>query len=194
MKIVQVVPLISAGSFAKSAEWKHIRSGLHDAVQSVDWPPGSGTFTIHPESGKGRGKGNGVAPIKNECIRHLLDQGWKAEVPLDLATSVQPGDLDAVFQSSAGAVAMEWETGNISSSHRALNKMALGLMKGKLVSASLVVPSKNLARWLTDRIGNFPELEPYLDLWSAIPCANGVRERMDGPKASLPRNHRSDVT
>ncbi len=30
--------------------------------------------------------------------------------------------------------------------------------------------------YLTDRIGNFAELEPYLDLWSAVPCENGVLE------------------
>jgi hypothetical protein len=45
-----------------------------------------------------------------------------------------------------------------------------------LVGAALVVPSRNLYRWLTDRIGNYPEIEPYLDLWKSIPCTNGVFE------------------
>jgi hypothetical protein len=31
-------------------------------------------------------------------------------------------------------------------------------------------------RYLTDRVGNFAELEPYLDLWKAIPCKRGVLE------------------
>lgn len=71
---------------------------------------------------------------------------------------------------------MEWETGNVSSSHRAMNKMALGLMKGGLVATSLVVPSRRLYKFLTDRIGNEPELEPYFDLWRSIPCQQGVFE------------------
>lgn len=73
-------------------------------------------------------------------------------------------------------MALEWETGNISSSHRALNKMSLGLMKGLLAAGILVVPSASLAQYLTDRVGNYPELIPYLDLWKAIPCKAGVLE------------------
>jgi hypothetical protein len=71
---------------------------------------------------------------------------------------------------------MEWETGNISSSHRALNKMALGLLKEVITAGVLVVPSRLLYPYLTDRIGNFAELVPYLDLWKSIPCKTGVLE------------------
>jgi hypothetical protein len=38
-----------------------------------------------------------------------------------------PGNYDAVFETDHGLVAVECETGNISSSHRFLNKMAMGL-------------------------------------------------------------------
>jgi hypothetical protein len=191
MKIVQIETLISEGDFPKSEEWGRIRLGLHEAVAAVDWPPGSGKFIIYPQSGKKRGEGNGVKPIKNECIRRLKALGWKEEEPLNVATNLRPGDLDAVFYSTAGPVAMEWETGNVSSSHRALNKMAVGLMAGLLVGASLVVPSRKLYKWLTDRIGNFPELAPYLDLWRAVPCSNGVLEivviEQDGESLDVPR-------
>lgn len=176
MKIVRVETLLSHGSFPRSREWKRIRSGLHKAVRAVDWPPGSGKFTIHPQSGKRRGEGNGVKPIKNECLAKLREQGWQSEVSLDILGSARPGGIDAVFDAKAGAVAMEWETGNISSSHRALNKLAIGLIRGSLVGATLVVPSRKLYKWLTDRVGNFQELLPYLDLWRAIPCENGVFE------------------
>lgn len=71
---------------------------------------------------------------------------------------------------------MEWETGNISSSHRALNKMALGLLKGKLAAGVLIVPSRRLYKYLTDRVGNIDEIAPYFDLWRCIPCAEGVLE------------------
>jgi hypothetical protein len=70
-------------------------------------------------------------------------------------------------------VVLEWETGNISSSHRSLNKMALGIMRGKIAAGILIVPSSEFARFLTDRIGNIRELEPYLELWQATPCKHG---------------------
>lgn len=176
MKIVHVETLVSKGPFARSREWKRIRRGLHEAIRAVDWPPGTGKFTIYPQSGKRRGEGNGVKPIKNECLVKLCEQGWQAESACGILDRINPGDIDAVFIAKAGAVAMEWETGNISSSHRALNKLSIGLMRGSLIGATLVVPSRKLYKWLTDRIGNFQELLPYLDLWKAIPCENGVLE------------------
>lgn len=69
---------------------------------------------------------------------------------------------------------LEWETGNISSSHRAINKMALGLLKEVIVAGMLVVPSRSLYKYLTDRIGNWDELVPYIDLWKSIPIQNGL--------------------
>ena len=176
MKIVHVETLIRYGDFAESAKWKAVRNGLHESIRSVDWPRGSGRFTIYPESGKKRGEGNGVKPIKSKLMEDLVAQGWKLEEPLDLATVIKPGKLDAVLYTEHGPIALEWETGNISSSHRALNKMALGLLMGKLACGILVVPSRKLYPYLTDRIGNFSELEPYLHLWRSIPYKQGVLE------------------
>jgi len=59
----------------------------------------------------------------------LAQDGWALEEPLDIAVVSRPGKVDAVLYAQEGPVALEWETGNISSSHRALNKMALGLLK-----------------------------------------------------------------
>ncbi len=176
MKIVHEETLISAGEYATSAEWLATRSSLHKAIREVDWPPGSGTFLIYPESGKKRRAGNGVKPIKDGLMLELASQGWKLEQRLAIASVNRPGKLDAVLYTSYGPVAFEWETGNISSSHRALNKMSLGLIKGLLAAGILVIPSASLARYLTDRVGNYPELIPYLDLWKAIPCKAGVLE------------------
>ncbi|MHB8383840.1 MAG: hypothetical protein ACYDC3_16040, partial [Candidatus Binataceae bacterium] len=156
---------------------KKIRADLHQKIRKVSWPPGSSSFTIYPESGKGRGKGNGVTPIKAGLMDVLVKKRWKREQPLEIAVSRRPGGIDAVLRTRDGnLVALEWETGNISSSHRALNKMALGLLKGILAAGTLVVPSRRLYKFLTDRVGNFDELEPYLDLWRSLPCANGVLE------------------
>jgi hypothetical protein len=176
MKIVREETLISCGNYSKSEDWKRTRASLHKAITEVDWPRGSGKFTIYPESGKKRGKGNGVKPIKNGLIEELSKQGWKPEQSLNIANVQKPGKLDAVLTTPHGPVALEWETGNISSSHRALNKMALGLHKGILAAGILVVPSRELYKFLTDRVGNMSELDPYLDLWRSIPCENGVLE------------------
>lgn len=104
----------------------------------------------------------------------MAARGWETEKRIDIATRKAPGKLDAVYESQRGFFALEWETGNISSSHRALNKMALGLIKGSLLGGILVVPSRNLYQYLTDRIGNFDELEPYLDLWQSIRVKEGI--------------------
>ena len=176
MKIVRVETLVNKGPYATSKDWRNTRVALLDAIRRVSWPPGSGQFIIYPESGKKRGHGSGVKPIKRELMAELERKGWKLEEPLDLATVRQPGKLDAVLYTDYGPVAVEWETGNISSSHRALNKMALGLLKGTLAGGVLIVLSRQLYRYLTDRVGNIDELEPYLDLWRSIPCAAGVLE------------------
>lgn len=188
MQIVREETLISCGKYASSREWKRTRKSLYRAIREVEWPPGSGSFTIYPESGKKRGQGNGVVPIKNGLMEELVRQGWTREVRLAVKGI---GKLDAVLETDYGIVALEWETGNISSSHRALNKMSLGLMKGVLVCGILVVPSRNLYRYLTDRIGSLEELEPYLDLWRSIRCKQGVLEIVaiehDATSTDVPR-------
>ena len=66
-----------------------------------------------------------------------------------------------------------WETGNISSSHRAVNKLVLGLLREVFLGTALVLPSRKLYPYLTDRIGNYEELEPYFDVWRAINLNEG---------------------
>lgn len=139
------------------------------------WPPGSKQFTIYPESGKKRGKGNGVKPIKDGLIKRLLDKGWDKEVRVDLGVVPNPGKFDAVLKSpDHRPVVLEWETGNISSSHRSLNKMALGLHKGRIAAGVLVVPTRKLYAYVTDRVGNIDELAPYLELWRVVPYPEGA--------------------
>lgn len=191
MKIVHVETLIANGAYPLSTSWKRVRAPMHRAIKAVDWPPNSGKFTIFPQSGKHRGEGNGVKPIKKKCLQHLLELGWRTETQFIDSDYAKLGGLDATLKARAGVVALEWETGNISSSHRALNKMALGLMRGQLIAATLVVPSRLLYKFLTDRIGNYSELEPYLDLWRSVPCKNGVLEIVviehDAESMNVPR-------
>lgn len=174
MKLIHEEYLINSGEFPTSSEWKNIYNDLYSSIRAVDWPPGSGTFSIYPESGKFRGKGNGVKPIKDRFIEYLTKKGWRPELALNFQEGFQTGRMDAVKETDYGHFVVEWETGNISSSHRSLNKMALGLLKGKLIGGALVVPSRALYHYLTDRIGNFNELLPYVDLWKNVKCRNGI--------------------
>ena len=65
-------------------------------------------------------------------------------------------------------IAIEWETGNISSSHRSMNKLAIALTNGVVEVGVLILPSHKLYEHLTDRIGNIGELSGYLSMWESL--------------------------
>ena len=176
MKIVDVVTLQNCGAYAASRHWKKTRKQVHDAVKRCEWPIGSGSFPIYPESGKERGKGNGVLPIRNEFVAFLKAKGWAIEGPAKNALDQSLGDFDAVLAGPEKPIAVEWETGNISSSHRSMNKLTMLLSYGIISAGILAVPSRKLYVYLTDRIGNIKELEPYFGLWKSVPCNSGVLE------------------
>ena len=168
MKIVQEVSLISKGSFEESQEWIAIQNEIRSAIELIVWPPGASNFTINPTR-----HGNGVKTIKNACMTALKENfGWQLETRITYATRA-PGRIDATKILDNHLFALEWETGNISSSHRAINKLVLGLLRGVLLGSALVIPSRRLYPYLTDRIGNFEELEPYFDVWRAVAIQEG---------------------
>jgi hypothetical protein len=133
-------------------------------------------FTIHPQSGKKRGEGNGVGPIRLGFVRELRERGWTIEGAAKNHLGQELGDFDAVLIGPEGPIVAEWETGNISSSHRSMNKLTMLVSDGVIAAGTLVVPSRKLYVYLTDRIGNYKELEPYLKLWKSVPCKRGVLE------------------
>jgi hypothetical protein len=177
MKVVEVHDILNDSRFESSKALKRAWQDVRRAIAATDWPHGSGRFTIYPESGKARGKGNGVVPIKIPCVKKLLSLGWQDECLPDIPGGVLDcGDLDAMKLTPEGPIAFEWETGNISSSHRAINKLLLTLQVGGLLGGFLVVPSNRLKTYLTDRIGNIGELMPYFPLWrSAVNAAGALR-------------------
>jgi len=191
MKIMRVERLIDAGGFSSSQEWKTIEAQIFEAIQSIQWPPYSGSFTLRNEPGKKRGEGSGVKPIKDACMQHLSLLGWGLETCYDIATLRRPGPIDATLPVGNRLFCMEWETGNISSTHRALNKMALGILKGILIGGALVLPTRAMYRYLTDRVGNFAEIEPYFDLWRALQVEDGllvvIAIEHDAVSGSVPR-------
>jgi hypothetical protein len=168
MKIVKIESLIDAGEFSRGEDWKTLKRDILKAIQAVQWPPKSGSFTLYDQPGKGRGKGNGVKPIKEACMAYLESMGWGLETRVDIATVKRPGPIDATIQIKDRLFAVEWETGNISSSHRAVNKMALGLIKKSLIGGILILPTREMYQYLTDRVGNYEELEPYFPVWRTL--------------------------
>src|SRR6266516_7669143 len=90
MKIVHVERLVDKGEFSATEEWQLIDSQVIQAIKTIEWPPDSGSFTLYPESGKKRGEGNGVKPIKEACMLHLETLGWKLEQEL---TAIDTGKI-----------------------------------------------------------------------------------------------------
>ena len=139
MRYIELVFLVNRGGFPTSAVWNRILSDLRESIEAVEWPEGSGKFILFDDTGRGRGQGNGVVPIKSMFQSNLEKRGWRLEKKLDIATYRSPGKIDAVLKVDSKYFAVEWETGNISSSHRALNKMAIGLLKGKLIGGNDII-------------------------------------------------------
>lgn len=191
MQLKHQVTLIGRGAFPESEDFKTIINDIHTAITKVVWPLNSDKFTIYPESGKKTGEGNGVKPIKNEFVNHLQKLGWELETKFNFCTVRSPGGVDATRKVGNKYFAVEWETGNISSSHRALNKMVLGMLKDKLVGGILVVPTRDLYVYLTDRVGNYAELEPYFPLWQSMTTVDGylgvIAIEHDGVSRQVPK-------
>ncbi|MGC8490663.1 MAG: hypothetical protein ACP5SH_02885 [Syntrophobacteraceae bacterium] len=191
MKITRVERLIDVGEFSSSHNWKMIQDHIMNAIFSIQWPPDSGSFTLRDEPGKKRGEGSGVKPIKQACMQHLRSLGWQLETRVDVATLRRPGPIDATIPVGNRLFCMEWETGNISSSHRALNKMALGMLRGIFIGGALVLPTRAMYKYLTDRVGNYSEIEPYFGLWGALTVKDGllvvIAVEQDAVSPSVPR-------
>lgn len=192
MRVVGNYLLVNAGGATDTELWQRARQDVLDAVESIRWPLGSDGFTIRPEK-----NGNGVKPIRTQACNLLHERGWTlehawpdleqeierqiengeelAEAPPE-ARRARPGKVDAALLVDRQQVAFEWETGNVSSSHRSINKLCMGVQKGIILGGFHIVPSRALYRYLTDRIGNVDELEPYFDFWGSVPCTNGAVE------------------
>jgi hypothetical protein len=192
VKIVHREDIVRKGALAQSPDIITATGEVEQAIKEICWPSGADGFYLNPSSkGKGRGEGNGVKPIKEACITYLKSVGWKDELRVRTEGVAGTGPLDAVKETPHGLFAVEWETGNISSSHRALNKICLGVLTKELAGGVLVLPSNNLYPFLTDRIGNYRELAPYLPLWESVPYTEGVIFLMvveqDGLRDDAPR-------
>ena len=163
---------------------------VSEAIDAIRWPVGSDDFCIYPIE-----KANGVKPIKEAFVLCLSQKHkWTGEFKYKIPNQTNRGPVDAarLVDASNKMFAVEWETGNVSSSHRALNKMALGIMDDILCGGILVLPSRRFYKFLTDRVGNFQEMQPYFSIWKNLDVSKrGIlavieiehdRESMDVPR------------
>lgn len=112
-------------------------------------------------------KGNGVKPIKLGVTKYLIEKGWKAEHKMNLE-GMNAKPLDAYKKFEEYRVGFEWETGNISSSFRALMKLYKAILQNEIELAIHVLPSRTFYSYLTDRVGNIAEMNPYLEVYKRI--------------------------
>ena len=149
-------------NFTTTQEYTVIKKLVTTAIQANDHPRGTGTFKLHP----GR-KANGVVPIKAGFLEHLIeDDRWQLEERIIPGI----GKCDAVFHfdNAIKPFVVEWETGNVSSSHQAINRILKGIIEGYVSGGLLILPTRDMYKHLTDRVGNHEELEPYFNVWQEM--------------------------
>jgi hypothetical protein len=183
--------LFDRGAIAAHPDWQSIHTSFVRSIQSVDFPAGSGSLTLRRKALRDDGQWdrNGVVYLKRRFLDHMVSvERWRPESGFALTSSVptevtlfptmdfhsEPvatryGPFDFVTTGPNGLhVAIEWETGNISSSHRSLNKLAIAVKSGQIHAGLMIVPSRALYEHLTDRIGNINELSGYLSMWQGM--------------------------
>lgn len=192
MKWLRTMVLFDQGNVISSVDWKNLHESYVRAIASIEHPRGSGSLTLRrkvrlPNS---QWKRNGVGYLRKEFLAFMRDrEGWEAESdvslsrdreqpPLLLYPSMEEyrepitsdfGGFDFMATAANGTrIAIEWETGNISSSHRSMNKLTIALSGGLVEVGVLIVPSRALYEHLTDRIGNIGELSGYLAMWEGL--------------------------
>lgn len=192
MKWLRTLVLFDKGDVISSPDWRDLHESYVRSIDSIDHPVGSGKLTLRRKARlpNGQWARNGVGYLRSRFLEHIRDvEGWEAEGAVDLRRDrVQPpirlypslepyqepitsdfGGFDLVTTGNTGLrIAIEWETGNISSSHRSMNKLAIALAAGIVQVGVLIVPSRGCYEHLTDRIGNIGELSGYLAMWESL--------------------------
>ncbi|MBV6322216.1 hypothetical protein [Duganella violaceipulchra] len=198
MKWLRTLVLFNEGDIMSSEGWKAVHQSYKDAIEKIFHPIGSGALTIRNKARRPDSKvydRNGVGYLRSHFLRNMMEiEGWKSEADVNLGKNRQQpviflypsgeayqepivsnfGGFDFLTSTLDGhKVAIEWETGNISSSHRSMNKLAIALKTGIIQIGVLIVPSRDLYAQLTDRIGNIAELSGYLEMWESLRPKDG---------------------
>lgn len=192
MKLLRTLVLFDQGGIGSASDWKTLYNSYAASIASIDFVEGSDRLILRRKVRRpdGQWQRNGVKYLRARFLDHLtLQQGWKPEGVVNLSRDRdQPpfrlypsgeeyrepitsdfGSFDFVTRGEHGIrIAIEWETGNISSSHRSMNKLAIALRNGIIDAGVLILPSRQLYEHLTDRIGNIGELSGYLAMWEGL--------------------------
>lgn len=192
MKWLRTIVIFDQGNIVSSVDWKAIHESYVRSIQSIDHPNGSGALKLRRKMRlpNKQSKRNGVGYLRARFLDHMQNaEKWHSESDVNLARDrKQPtlrlyptleqfnepitsdfGGFDFVTTGEKGLrVAIEWETGNISSSHRSMNKLSIALANKIVQIGVLIVPSRQLYDHLTDRIGNIGELSGYLSMWESL--------------------------
>ena len=188
---LRTIVVFDEGNVIGERDWAAVHESYVRSIGSIDHPEGSGALTLRRKVRlpNGQWRRNGVNYLKRRFLEHLVNvEGWKPEFGVNLGRNRnQPEGLlypsweryrEPITSDFGGfdfltvtpdnlTVAIEWETGNISSSHRSMNKLAIALASGVIQAGVLIVPSRSCYEHLTDRIGNISELSGYLEVWEA---------------------------
>ena len=193
MKWLRTLVLFDRGNVVSTPDWHSLHASYTRSIEAIVNPLGNDNFKLRtriPIPGvKNKFFRNGVVSIKKRFYDHLTKvEKWKKEDRLDFAKARKtlkvpatlypsgnkyelpptinfgPFDFSTIGPGGIKAV-IEWETGNISSSHRSINKLCVCLNAGIIQAGVVIVPSRALYKHLTDRIGNIDELSGYLSLW-----------------------------
>ena len=192
MKWLRTLVLFDQGNVISSTDWRTVHESYVRSILSIDYPPGTGSLRLRRkiQLPNKQWKRNGVGYLRSRFLDHMRGaESWQAEGGVDLGRDrAQPpirlypsleayrepvtsdfGGFDFVTTAPDGTkIAIEWETGNISSSHRSMNKLAIALGNGIVQVGVLIVPSRDLHQHPTDRIGNIGELSGYLSMWESL--------------------------
>lgn len=194
MKWLRTLIIFDRGNIVTHPDWRQMHESYVRSIQSIKFPEGSDALTIRQkqllEGSKSSWRRNGVGYLKTNFFMNLTKvEGWKPESAIKVDNdkispqiSLYPsgeryfeevnsrfGEFDFTTTGSNGLrTAIEWETGNISSSHRSMNKLAISLGIGVIDAGVLILPSRELYKHLTDRIGNIDELSGYLGMWESL--------------------------
>jgi hypothetical protein len=195
MKWLRTIILFDKGSIVQSPDWISVHESYVRAINSIDYPIGSGTLTLRQKRRlpNGQWQRNGVGFLRKRFLDFMINsENWQCEgsvalardrdqTPLLLYPSMESycepitsdfGEFDFMTTTEHGTrIAIEWETGNISSSHRSMNKLAIALSNEIINIGVLIIPSRALYKHLTDRIGNIGELSGYLAMWADLSSA-----------------------
>lgn len=191
MKWLRTIIVFDKGNVVAEEDWAAVHKSYVRGIKAIEHPVGCGRFILRravqlPNDVWQR---NGVGYMRSSFLREMVDVGkWQPEANVDLPHDrIQPtlklypsgaehrepvtskfGGFDfQILTKSRLRVAIEWETGNISSSHRSINKLVIALASGAIQAGVVIVPSRDCYAQLTERIGNIGELSGYLELWEA---------------------------